>query len=273
MSRLAVRTVMLSLLLLVAASCSGDGSEEASATGDQPGGATSATGVTAVTGATGATGATSATSAGPAQAIEGGPLDAGTYRFDGFGETLTLTLGEGWEAFVFTEPVKGQTLLGQTFVLFNADHPAANLAFVQSSRVVDPEKDWDEADNLDPMPADLAAWFAEHPRHEAEAPVEITVAGRPATSVDMTVVSVPKNGWPACGGQCVTWIPASVDNENGPLKTDDLVFAGGLGEVDRQIVVEVGGQQLLIDIGAADRKSFDAFVPLAEEVLGTVQIG
>jgi hypothetical protein len=38
-------------------------------------------------------------------------------------------------------------------------------------------------------------------------------------------------------------------------------------------VVEVGGSQLWIDIGAIDAASYDAFVPLAEEVLTTVEFG
>lgn len=60
---------------------------------------------------------------------------------------------------------------------------------------------------------------------------------------------------------------------HGPLTDHDLVSGGALDEVDRQTVVEIGGQQVLIDIGGADQESFDAFLPLAEEVLGTIQIG
>jgi hypothetical protein len=48
------------------------------------------------------------------------------------------------------------------------------------------------------------------------------------------------------------------------------VFAGANNEHDRQIVVEVGGQQLIADVGANNGKAFDAFLPLAEEVLADV---
>jgi hypothetical protein len=38
-------------------------------------------------------------------------------------------------------------------------------------------------------------------------------------------------------------------------------------------VLEVGGGQLWIDIGAIDQDAFEAFLPLAEEVLATVRFG
>jgi hypothetical protein len=38
-------------------------------------------------------------------------------------------------------------------------------------------------------------------------------------------------------------------------------------------VVEVGGQQLLIDISGPDAKSFKAFLTLAEELVGTISFG
>ena len=50
-------------------------------------------------------------------------------------------------------------------------------------------------------------------------------------------------------------------------------FGGSLGEYDRLIVVEVGEQQLLIDIGGPDAKSFKAFLTLAEELVGTISFG
>jgi hypothetical protein len=52
-------------------------------------------------------------------------------------------------------------------------------------------------------------------------------------------------------------MPFDEDHEDGPIKASgDTVFGGSLGEYDRLIVVEVGGQQLLIDIGGPDAKSF-----------------
>jgi hypothetical protein len=266
MSRTSWRVALVCLLLIVAAGCSG---------GDEGGSATDATGAaTASTGATGATAATAATGAtGPSMLLENGPLEPGTYSFDGFGEPFSITLGEGWEAFVFEGPGEKETELGQFFALFNADHPAANIAFVQPTRMVDPAKDWDEEGNLISVADDLVAWFEQHPMHDAQRVFDTSVAERPGSGVDLVVVDVPKNGWPGCGGACVVWAPISVEHEDGPLTDHDLIFGGALDEVDREIVIVVGGQQLLIDIGAGDRKSFDAFLPLAEEVLATVQIG
>jgi hypothetical protein len=257
-------------VLVVAVSCS-RGDDEASPTGAAE--TSGSTGVTGVTLATGASGATGGTSAEQPQLLESGSLEPGTYLIDRLGEPVTITIGEGWEALVFEEPDKSSTVLGELVALFNMEYPAANVAFVLPTRVVDPEKDWDEEGNVLPLPEDLIAWFAEHPMHDAQEPVDTTIGGRPARSVDIVVADVPKNGWPSCGGTCVLWVPISADQEDGPLTTDDQVFAGALDEVDRQIVVEVDGQQLLIDIGAADQESFDAFLPLAEELLATLRFG
>jgi hypothetical protein len=245
-------------------------------------GVTSATGPTEATPPTGPTGTESGATgeeSGPTgetapagEALVAGELEAGTYSFDGFAEPITFTVGEGWEAFI-GEPQAGDTVLGVFFALLHADHPAANVAFLTSSRVLDPGLAWNEEGSLVPAPEDLIAWFAEHPYHDADEPIDTTLAGRPARSVELTVVRRPRPGWPPCGGQCVVWMPIGVDNENGPVTEDDLMFAGAIDERDRMIVVEVGGEQLLIDIGAFDRESFDAFVPLAEEVLATLAIG
>lgn len=263
MSRFPVRAALLSLLLVITAACGGDGSEDAAPTGAETG-PTAATGTTAATGPSSATGTASTP-------LVGGPLEPGTYTFDGFTEPITFTLGEGWEAFL-QDPEEGETALGSFFALFNEDHPAANLAFVQATRVVDPGKDWDEEGNLIPAP-DFIAFMADHPMHEAEVPFETTLGALPANAIDLVVAEVPKNGWPSCGGQCVLWFPIAVDNEDGPVTEDDLVFAGALKEHDRMIVVEVGGQQLMADIGAINGKAFDTFLPLAEEVLATVRFG
>ena len=272
MSKASVRIGLFVLVLLVASACSGGGSGDGSSTGAATGAATGATTSSGATGPTESTGVTGVTA--PPRLLENGPLEPGTYTFDGFGEPLSFTLGEGWEAFVFEEPGKNETQLGQFFALFNADHPAANVAFVQPTRVVDAAKDWDEEGNLIPVPDDLVQWFEEHPLHESRGVVDLMVApGVFGSAVDIVVTDVPKNGWPGCGGACVVWAPISVEHEDGPLTDHDLVFGGALDEVDRQIAVEVGGQELLIDIGAADQESWDAFLPLAEELLGTIQIG
>jgi hypothetical protein len=168
---------------------------------------------------------------------------------------------------------EGETQLGALLALFHEDHPAANVAFVQSSRVVDPAKDWDEEDNIVPVPDDLVAWMADHPYHEAEEPFDTMVGAEPARAVDIFVAEVPRNGWPSCGGQCVLWLPLSVDQEDGPVSTDDLVFGGALEEYDRMIVVEIGGQQLLADMGSLKQNALDRFIPVAEEVLATVRFG
>ena len=254
------RTAVLSCLVgaaltICAAACGGDGSV-ATQPSRQP---------TAAPG--------SSSPAVVADPIRSGPLEAGTYLLEDFAEPMTLTLGDGWEAVTSPKLPAGSTRLGEAVFMINGDHPAANLAIIQPGRVVDPAKDWDEDGNIVPLPPDLIEWFADHPHHEAEAQTETVVAGRDARSVDIVVATVPKNGWPSCGGKCVLWFPLDVDNESGPVKTDDLVFGGALGEHDRQVVVDLDGQPLVIDIGAFDSKSFEKFLLLADEVLSTLTIG
>ena len=264
-TRIAGLTVALALVLVA---CGGDGSEDGATTGAETG-PTGATGGTAPTGATGATGATASAAGTP---LVTGPLEAGTYTFDGFAEPLTFTVGDGWEALIESDE-QNRTDLGILVALFNEAHPVANIAFVQATRVVDPAKDWDEEGNLVAVPDDLIAWFAEHPYHEAEAPFETTVGALPARAVDIFVARLPANGWPGCGGECVLWVPLSVDQEDGPIADDDSIFGGAFKEYDRQIVVEASGVQLLVDIGALKRNAFEKFLPVAEEVLATVRFG
>jgi hypothetical protein len=260
-ARFSVRVGVLALML-VAAGCAGD---------EQDGSPTPA-----ATGATGAITTTGVPAESPASTtgvmpLAAGPLEPGSYTFDGFSEPISFTVSEGWEA-LLQEPEESQTALGVFFALFNEDHPAANLAFLQSTRVVDPGKDWDEEGNLIPAP-DFIAFMADHPMHDAGEPFATTIGTVRARAVDLVVTEVPRNGWPSCGGQCVLWFPIAVDQEDGPLDENDLVFGGAFKEHDRQIAVEIGGQQLLVDIGAINARSFEAFLPLAEEILATIRFG
>jgi hypothetical protein len=256
--------LVLSFALLLVA-C-GD-SDEGSTTG-----ATEGLGTSTTAGSTGATGE-------PEGSLADGPLEPGTYTFEGFVEPITFTVGEGWEAEIglAAEDTIGpageeETELTRFFALFHEDHPSASLGFLAPLRVVDPAKDWDQEGNLVPAPDDLVAWMADHPLHEAEEPFDTTVGTLPAKAVDVLVAEVPENGWPYCG-QCVLWFPLSVRSEEGPLAAGDDVWGEDLEGFDRLIVVVVSGQQILVDVGATERNAFDEFVPIAEDVLATVEIG
>ncbi|MEO8425316.1 MAG: hypothetical protein ABI595_15570 [Actinomycetota bacterium] len=205
-----------------------------------------------------------------------GDLDPGTYTFEGFGEPMSFSVGEGWSSLLQPKPGEGQTQVGAVFILFNADAPAANLAFSVPTRVVDPQKAWDETGNLIPVPDDLIAWFADHPMLQAEEPFATTLGGRDAKGIDYVVADAPKaeDSWPPCGSPCVVEIPFNVDHEDGPIQPGgDFMFASGLGEHDREIVVEVGGQQLLVSMGGPSEKSFEMFLPIAEDVLDSIVFG
>jgi hypothetical protein len=55
--------------------------------------------------------------------------------------------------------------------------------------VIEPHGVYDPVleDPLLPLPADLMAWIRDHPDLDSAAPVELTVAGLPATAIDVTV--------------------------------------------------------------------------------------
>jgi len=207
--------------------------------------------------------------------VPDGALSEGEYSAVGFDPHLSFALEDGWQATTFLGRFEEGETLGVVVQLQRADLPSNGLAFIllDPARAIDGRKEWDERRNIVPFPPDLAGWLAIHPNLEAEPPEEVTIGGVEGVSVQTLVTSVPReNPWPVCGG-CVTLLAYSLDHQTGPITTDDLINALSPGEIDRWIVLEVGGSRILVNYFAASKKDFEAFIPLAEEVLATVRFG
>jgi WD40 repeat protein len=205
------------------------------------------------------------------------PLAAGEYSAVGFEPQLSFTLGDGWQLTTFlNRREEGEVTLARVVQLQQLDTPSNGLAFtfLDPGRAIDGRKDWDERNNIQPFPNDLATWFAAHPNLETQPPEAVAVGGVEGTSVQTLVTSSPdaENPWPVCG-VCVEVLAFTLDHETGPITTDDLVNVLGPGEIDRWIVVRTDSGTVLINYWAASRRDFERFVPIAEEVLATVRIG
>lgn len=101
-----------------------------------------------------------------------------------------------------------------------------------------------------------------HPNLDTSKPRSVRVEGASGKRIDVTVTSTPEN-YPKdlCGGQpCVPLYPLSDENRI-------LVYEG---YKDRFVIVDVGGETVIIDVGAPADK-FDEFLPKAQKVLDTVE--
>ena len=98
------------------------------------------------------------------------------------------------------------------------------------------------------------------------------MGGIEGESVDTTVVSVPSNPWPNCGGGCVALLALSLSRQTGGTTDYDGIIALSSGEADRWIVLNMGDHILLLNAYAASPEEFRRFMPVVSSVLKTVQI-
>ena len=106
-----------------------------------------------------------------------------------------------------------------------------------------------------PLPADLIGWIKDHPDVEAGEPVRLTVAGLPATSIDVTVTY--ESGGPK--GQTAQFIDDGIGSWNleAPNKK-------------RIVLVELPDRSLLIVFGSRP-EFFDASISRFEDELRSIQ--
>jgi hypothetical protein len=101
-----------------------------------------------------------------------------------------------------------------------------------------------------------------HSNLDTSKPLSVSIGGASGKQIDVTASSTPEN-FPKdlCGRQpCVPLYPLS--GESGILVYE--------GYKDRFVIVDVGGETVLID-AAAPTEKFDAFSPKAVEVLDSVE--
>jgi WD40 repeat protein len=207
--------------------------------------------------------------------VPDGGLAPGTYSAVGFSPKISFTLRDGWFAQTFVDYVRPpEVQLGQLVQLQRVDSASNGLTllYMDPGRVIDGNKLWDERRNIEPFPNDLAAWFANQPNFEVLKRGSRMVDGIDGTLTDTLITSIPNGApWPNCGG-CTTDIAMSLNNMTGPIG-NNLIMAGGPGEIDRWIVLRSEGGTIVVDAWSASQQDFRAFIPVVDQVLRTVTIG
>ena len=209
------------------------------------------------------------------EVVPDGFLTPGRYRTTGVAPTVTFDLADEWFATFDDQDDSGDTRWGDVVQLQQVEDPSSGLSFIalDSGRVIDGRKEWDERRNITPFPRDFAAWLQSHPNLRASRARHVTIGGVEGISVTTQVTSVPEvNPWPTCGG-CATLLVMTLQHDTGPLTTDDLILASGPGSIDRWILLNTDEGTLLINYFAPDSKAFKRFVPAVQEVLDTVVVG
>jgi WD40 repeat protein len=208
--------------------------------------------------------------------VPDGALSPGTYSAVGFVPKLTFRLGSGWYATTSVDAVRPPEIqFGEFVQLQRTDDPSSGLTFLfmDPGRAIDGHKAWNERWSLQPFPRDLAAWFSDHPNFDVLRKGSFQVGGLTGQSVDTLGTSLPKEGtaWPNCGG-CIVTFTLSATHMTGPIG-DSLTLGGGLGEIDRWIVLRAEDHVIVIDAWSASRADFRRFIPKVNRVIESVRIG
>jgi hypothetical protein len=138
------------------------------------------------------------------------------------------------------------------------------LIFTNPSHVYDPSNPSEPKELPAPQNAkEWLSWFQRHPNLDTSKPVPVSVGGTSGMRIDVTASSTPEN-YPRkiCGKQpCVPLYPIG--------GWDIFSTPPGAGK-DRYVIVEIGGEAVVINVFAPPGK-FDTFSPKAQEVLDSVE--
>ena len=182
---------------------------------------------------------------------ERGPIPAGKYVTEEFEPDFSFEVGSGWEALA---PEQFDALgLGIT--------PKGGLVCFTNPRLVfDPSEP--SAEKEVPAPGNAegwVSWFERHPNLQTEGLAPVRMGDASGVRIDVRVSSAPR-GYPrGCPRPCVPLYPTSA----GPI---DAV----VGTKDRFIVVELGDETVVVDVGAPEAK-FEEFIRRAQKELNSVE--
>jgi len=178
--------------------------------------------------------------------------DPGQLPTTKFEPALSYNISGGWKLTTET-----------TDVLLLEGPERGQLIFTSPSHVFDPSSPSEPTKISAPENAkEWLSWFQRHPNLETSKPVPVSVGGASGMQIDVTA-STPEN-YPrkVCSGEpCVPLYPTN----GAPIG----VFPD-VGGKDRYVIVDVGGQTVIINVTAPAGK-FDAFSPKAQKVLDTVE--
>ena len=189
-----------------------------------------------------------------------GTIYHGRYASKVFEPTLSFSVGdgeaspggEGWSV--------AQELPNELFAYSSIAE--RQLIFTNPSDVFEPSK----PNELKKVPApekarEWVSWLQRHPDLDTSKPVSVSVGGASGMRIDVMASSTPQN-YPKdlCSQPCVPLYPLS----------DGSGISSSEGYKDRFVIVDVGGQTVLIDVAARADK-FDEFLPKAQKVLDSVK--
>jgi hypothetical protein len=180
-------------------------------------------------------------------------LRPGEYRTEAFKPALTFTVGKGWAL---------ECPEGLDYVCLLPPGKQTVFKFVNVAEVYKPSELIDVSGETTSLPADLVAWFEQHPYLQTDKPEPVTVGGIKGQQIDVVVGELPKD-YPEgrCGFDCVQLTVGSYGED----------WAVEEGNKDRVTVLEdVKGETVIIDFGSPAAK-FDEYWPEAEKVVQSVK--
>src|SRR5215213_5331856 len=189
----------------------------------------------------------------PLPKYERAVLPAGRYYTTEFEPSLSFRItGDDWR---FEGPSGTLGDPEHTDYLFFQRGPAAEIAFFNLRKLKGVYKPGGPKGEIEPVPApdELVGWFQHHPYLETSKPEPISVGGVKGVQFDVVVVNLQK------GDRCLSIFALST---GGPSDACDFHKV-------RYIVLEdVKGVPVVIYYGD---ENFDEFVPVAENVLQSVE--
>jgi hypothetical protein len=164
-----------------------------------------------------------------------------------FVPTVSLVPGAGWRAIL--------DAVG-SFTLDEGDPPG--LRFVRVSAVFDPV-----SQRVIELPKDLEAWILANPLLQVRSPVPVSIGGIEGIQIDAEVAKAPNVPYEMRGRFCP--VPGCVG-----LFVAGTIIDGSVGSMFRFILMDVGGQRLMIEIDSLG-SDWATFLRRAQAVLSTVR--
>jgi len=174
---------------------------------------------------------------------------------DRFEPAFRFEVGSEWE---FAAPETTDEVFIQT------GPNGGQLIFTNPHRVFDPSnlsapKELPVAENT----AEWVAWFQRHPNLNTSKLAPESVGNASGKRIDVTLTSTPENYPQDICGEGSPCVPLYLLSEKSPISSYD-------GWKDRFVIVDVGGETVLINVSAPKDK-FDKFLPKAQKVLDSVE--
>jgi hypothetical protein len=188
--------------------------------------------------------------------LKPGPLSPGIYKANDFEPALRFKVGTDWGVLA---PITADNL--NLIATGSEVGQEGQINFTRPLQVVDPSS-LSKVKSVPDNVAAWAAWFQDHPYLQTSDPIPVSVGGASGMSIDVIATSPPETSQDICRDlPCVPLYAGS---------TIDSVIASYAGVEDRFVILDIGGETVIIDVAATVEK-FDQFAPKAQKILDTVE--